>query len=133
MIAAIADTHTIIWHINADVRLSPQAKQTIEHAGLAGNTIGFSVITLIEMIYLGEKQRIAPTTFQAFSSRVMTGKTVFLEIPLDYRIAGTMQQIDRNQISDMPDRIIAATALTLEVPLITCDGKIRQSHVPTIW
>jgi predicted nucleic acid-binding protein len=63
----------------------------------------------------------------------MTGKTVFLEVPLDYDVAEAMQRVDRAQVPDMPDRIIAATALALGVPLITSDGKIRQSTVPTIW
>ena len=33
----------------------------------------------------------------------------------------------------MPDRIIAATALHLGVPVISRDGKIRASTVATIW
>jgi PIN domain nuclease of toxin-antitoxin system len=33
----------------------------------------------------------------------------------------------------MPDRIIAATALSLGVPVISRDGKIRTSAVETIW
>jgi predicted nucleic acid-binding protein len=33
----------------------------------------------------------------------------------------------------MPDRIIAATALSLGLPLVTRDGKIRASNVITIW
>jgi len=33
----------------------------------------------------------------------------------------------------MPDRIIATTALHLGVPLISRDGRIRLSSVPTIW
>jgi PIN domain nuclease of toxin-antitoxin system len=133
MITAVADTQAIIWYINADQRLSTAARQTIDDTAASGKQVGFSTITLIEMIYLGEKQRIAPTTFQSFATRVITGKTVFLEIPLDYHVAKIMQQIDRNQIPDMPDRIIAATALALEVPLITSDGTIRKSSVATIW
>jgi PIN domain nuclease of toxin-antitoxin system len=33
----------------------------------------------------------------------------------------------------MPDRIIAATALHLSVPLITRDRKIHASSIETIW
>ena len=36
-------------------------------------------------------------------------------------------------IRDMPDRIIAATALTLGVPVISRDSKIQLSSVSTIW
>ncbi len=33
----------------------------------------------------------------------------------------------------MPDRIIAATALHLGLPLVTRDHRIRASSVTTIW
>jgi predicted nucleic acid-binding protein len=33
----------------------------------------------------------------------------------------------------MPDRIIAATALTLGLPLVTRDGALRQLDIETIW
>jgi PIN domain nuclease of toxin-antitoxin system len=32
-----------------------------------------------------------------------------------------------------PDRIIAATALTLNLPLITRDAAIRAAGIETIW
>jgi predicted nucleic acid-binding protein len=33
----------------------------------------------------------------------------------------------------MPDRIIAVTAIHLNLPLVKRDGKIRSSNVKTIW
>jgi predicted nucleic acid-binding protein len=42
------------------------------------------------------------------------------------------EQIGRAEIPDMPDRIIAATAVCLGVPLVMRDGKIRASAVRTI-
>ncbi len=33
----------------------------------------------------------------------------------------------------MPDRMIAATALALNLPLITCDRKIQAAPLVTIW
>ncbi|PJB74400.1 MAG: PIN domain nuclease, partial [Armatimonadetes bacterium CG_4_9_14_3_um_filter_58_7] len=34
---------------------------------------------------------------------------------------------------DMPDRIIAATALHLGLSLVTRDSKIQGCGIPTIW
>ena len=48
-------------------------------------------------------------------------------------ISTSLRQIPRAAVPDMPDRIIAATALALELPLVTRDGKIRASNVETIW
>jgi predicted nucleic acid-binding protein len=41
--------------------------------------------------------------------------------------------VPREQVSDLPDRIIAATALRLGVPLVTRDKKIALSIVETVW
>jgi len=51
----------------------------------------------------------------------------------DRSIAQTIRLVDRAQVPDLPDRIIAATAVHLGVPLISRDGKIRSSSVATIW
>jgi predicted nucleic acid-binding protein len=54
--------------------------------------------------------------------------------PLDQPIGLAVQQIDRDIIPEMPDRIIAATALHLNCPLVTRDHKIQTfSGITTIW
>jgi len=63
MNAAVADTHTIIWYLYADVRLSVTAKNTIDAAINTGDIILVSAITLVEMVYLIEKGRIAAEAF----------------------------------------------------------------------
>jgi len=42
-------------------------------------------------------------------------------------------RVERAQIPDLPDRIIAATALYLGLPLISRDRRILLSDVDTIW
>lgn len=44
-----------------------------------------------------------------------------------------MRQVPRDQIPDMPDRIVAATALHFGVPVISRDGRIRASSIQTLW
>ena len=55
---AVADTHTLIWYIYNDARLSPTARTWIESAAAASEQIAISTITLVEMVYLVEKGRI---------------------------------------------------------------------------
>ena len=53
---------------------------------------------------------------------------------LDRKISEKIKQIDRSTVPDMPDRIIAATALYLNIPLVTCDSKIQNlTSVSIIW
>jgi predicted nucleic acid-binding protein len=54
-------------------------------------------------------------------------------VPLDEAVARAVGQIPRDKVPDMPDRIIAATALHLNLPLITRDRQIQTAKIPTIW
>jgi PIN domain nuclease of toxin-antitoxin system len=44
-----------------------------------------------------------------------------------------MRDVPRVEIPDMPDRIVAATALYFGVPAISRDGRIRASNIQTVW
>jgi PIN domain nuclease of toxin-antitoxin system len=48
-------------------------------------------------------------------------------------VADAIEFVSRDEVPDLPDRIVAATAAALRVPLISRDGKIRASEVQTIW
>ena len=54
-------------------------------------------------------------------------------VPLDFGVVRALQEISRTEVPDMPDRIIAATAWHHCVPLVTCDRKIRNCGIATIW
>ena len=58
---------------------------------------------------------------------------VFEETPLTLRVVEAMQQVPRDAVPDMPDRIVAATAIFLGVPLLSRGGRIRASNVRMVW
>ena len=132
MYSGVTDTHALIWYIWADPRMSSAARAAIESAVAVGTEIGVSTMTLIEIVYLAEKGRIDRRT-HALVKALLTGKEVFREVPITGQIAEVLRTIPRHEVPDMPDRIIAATAVYLNVPLISRDGKIRASSVTTIW
>jgi len=133
MLRAVADTHAVIWYIFADPRLSSTVYSTIEEIATDGDVVGFSSITLAEIIYLSEKGRIESSTFNHLIEAIDRDDSVLVEIPFDRKIAQTMPSVDREQIPDFPDRIIAATALYFDVPLISRDRQIQLSSIDTIW
>lgn len=133
MIAAVIDTHALIWYLYNDSRLSSRARGFIETEAHDGNQIGFSSITLVEMIYLIEKNRISSESLSIVTSSLHDPDGVFSEIPVDLSIARAMARVDVQQIPDMPDRVVAATALKLRVPVISRDGKIALSSISSIW
>lgn len=133
MIAALADTHAVIWYLSNDVRLSAQARATMQTAADDGNQIAVSSISLIEMVYLVEKARISGGQFSQLISVLRDPTQMLLEIPVNAEIARMMTRIPFAQVSDMPDRVIAATALHLNVPLISRDRKIQLKEIVTVW
>ncbi|MEG4013877.1 MULTISPECIES: type II toxin-antitoxin system VapC family toxin [unclassified Microcoleus] len=133
MLRALADTHAVIWYIFADLRLSVTARTRIEQIAAEGNQVAFSSITLAEIVYLSERGRINSATFDLFLREVESDDALLVEIPFDRNIALTLRQVDRSQIPDLPDRIIAATALYLNVPVISRDRRIQLSSIDTIW
>ncbi len=53
--------------------------------------------------------------------------------PLDREVADAVGLVSRDEVPDLPDRIVCATAVALRVSLVSRDGKIRASRVQTIW
>jgi uncharacterized protein with HEPN domain len=49
------------------------------------------------------------------------------------RSGDALARIPRDQVPDLPDLVIAGTALALGLPLVTRDGKIRSSDIQAIW
>ena len=122
MPTAIADTHTAIWYLFSDSRLGRAASECIDEAIVNGNHAGISAISLAEMIYLIEKKRILENALEDILAAFADPKTVLQEVPPDAGIVLKMKAVPREQIPDLPDRIIAATAQFYRVPVLSRDG-----------
>ena len=53
--------------------------------------------------------------------------------PLDLAMADTLRTISGAVVRDMPDRMIAATAVALGLPLVSRDRQILASGIAFIW
>lgn len=129
----VADTHAVIWYLAASPKLSPIALASLEATAQAGDVIYIASISLVEVIYLAEKGRLPEIALQRLSNALTDPATSFAVVPLDLAIAQRVQQIPRDLLPDMPDRIIAATALHLNLPLVTRDQRIQAIGIKTIW
>jgi PIN domain nuclease of toxin-antitoxin system len=133
MIRAVADTHAVIWYVFKNPQLSARALSVFSEAVETADQIAVSSITFIEIVYLLEKGRIPQTTLERLAAELQKPDAVLVEIPVHLQIAEAMASVSRASIPDMPDRIIAATALHLGVPLISRDHHIQLSEVETVW
>lgn len=130
----VTDTHVLHWHLTGDPRLSPMARQLLAEADTGLHRIFVPSIILVEMIYLVEKGKLNRSLLQQLLGLVEVARSSYTIAVLDSGTARAMLSIPRTAVPDMPDRIIAATAHHLGIPLITQDDKIHKANiVPIIW
>ena len=130
----VIDTQIAVWYFEDAGRLSKLAESRLKEAVRDGETIFISAITIVEIIYLVEKGRLSQPMLELLLDELQMVNSSFLTQSLTADIAETLAKIPRSTVPDMPDRIIAATALHLGLPLITSDGNIHKlTNVETIW
>ena len=133
MISLLLDTHAIVWAFLDRKRLSAVALAALEAANRQHDIVCLSAISVVEITYLIEKARLPSEIKVRLLMEADNPSSNLRIVPLDRDIADRIEQIPRDAVPDMPDRIIAATAVHLGVPLITCDAKLRRAELKTIW
>ena len=127
------DTHIVIWYFAEPTQFSKSAEKAIDTAENNG-TIFVSSITIVELIYLIERSKIPADVLVELRKAFDDPATAFRLVELSRDISNEVENISRQIVPDMPDRIIAATALHLSLPLITKDHKIQTlQNIQTIW
>lgn len=134
MTSVVADTHTIVWYLRDSSKLSAIAIASLDAAIAAGDRIYISSISVVEITYLVERFRLPEAALNQLIEALSDPDVGFAVVPLSLAIAQAIRQLRRDIVPDMPDRIIAATALYLQLPLVTRDEKIRSlTAIQTIW
>lgn len=133
MSSLVLDTHATVWALVDRTRLSASATAAIQTANAANATVFVPTICIVEITYLVEKGRLPPAVKTQLMATLDDPTSNLAVAALDLDIADRLEHVERDQVPDMPDRIIAATAVHLGLPLISRDRKIRTSSVTTIW
>lgn len=128
----VTDTHALIWYLEDSPRLGSDARDAFEACDRGESVVYVPTICLVEIIYLQEKGRIPTDLKSELDAALMVGNTGLSPISLTLDIVDALLQVPRSEVPDMPDRIIAATAVHLGVPLISRDRKLLLSSVQTI-
>ena len=126
----VADTHTWIWAVTRSSNLSNLARTALESADI----VLIPAICMWEVAMLDEKGKV----------EAMNGVREFFEIafvpgrmelvPLTPAIAARSAELGPGVHGDPADRLIAATALELSLPLVTRDQRLtRVPGLQVVW
>lgn len=133
MSSVLADTHVLIWYLFEPTRLSPAADAELSAAVGSGILVYTSAISLVEIRYLIEKGRLPAVVWSDTLAAIDDPAVPVQLLPVDSAVARAVERVSRLSVPDMPDRVIAATAVANGLVLVTADHMIRASTVPTIW
>lgn len=130
---AVTDTHALIWYLENDPRLGAEANRIYDDCDRGRALVYVPTICLVEVVYLQEKGRIPAHLLAAFETKLKAGSSGLVLADLTQGVVAALATLPRTEVPEMPDRIIAATALHRGLVLMSRDHKIRASRVTTVW
>jgi predicted nucleic acid-binding protein len=119
----VTDTQALVKFMMGKKVINDRSHQAFLSADKAESTIIIPAIVLMEVLYLFEKNRIDISLFQ--TEDLLKSQNYQFE-PLSLEILKTASEI--TDIPELHDRLIAASARYLDLPLITNDPVIRASE-----
>jgi PIN domain nuclease of toxin-antitoxin system len=125
----LVDTHTFLWALLHDHRLTPKAKQILRSTE---DELVFSLVSLWEIaikIKTGKLHTIGSSV--AYIRDQMDDYGMEL-LPIRYDHVLSLEQLPHHH-GDPFDRLLIAQALTESLPILTADAIFKRYGVKVIW
>lgn len=125
----LADTVAIVRHFAKAGKTGKAAKQILQDADKGRNTILISIVSMIEIMYLSERNRIPLDLKDVKYKKQGLDNYGIVDLDLDIvETATTLQGLE------LHDRLIVDSALSLNVPILTSDQVIKDAGmIEVIW
>jgi predicted nucleic acid-binding protein len=91
----------------------------LDAATEGGYPIYVPAICLVELVYLFEKKRLPAIARDRLLRALDDPDRPPRLVPMDRAVVDAVEIVSRNDVPDTPDRIVAATALALQLPLVS--------------
>ena len=125
----LADTVALVRHMSETGKIGKKAKEILDAADRGENIIYVSIFSMVEIMYLAEGSKIS-VDFDEVKKRINEAANYHL-IDLNIGIVEVSRKLTNLELHD---RLIAATANYLNVPILTSDEQTRESNsIEVIW
>ncbi|MEX5718809.1 type II toxin-antitoxin system VapC family toxin [Geodermatophilus maliterrae] len=132
----VADTHALIRYLldDPDRRLSSAALDVLEESAATDGLV-VSVASVVDLWYvIRTRQTFTDDQLGELVGLLYDPSSPLEAAPVTLEVAAAFHRIPRDALSDPWDRSISATAMALELPLVTRDRRITELDlVGTIW
>lgn len=125
----LADTVAVIRHFASVGKIGKAAKSILQDADNGKNKILISIMSMVEILYLSERNRIPLNLGETRRKLLRLDNYDIVDLDLDIvETARTVKGLE------LHDRLIVSTALSLNVPILTSDQIITDSRqIDVIW
>lgn len=129
----VLDTHALVWHLEGNPRLGPQAKKVIDDPL---SSLVLPIIALAEAAYIVEHGRTAIPRVSDLLASVSADLRISI-YPVTWEVF--QKSLEAKVLPEMHDRLIVGSALYLQslgdtVSLLTKDSSIVEARlVTTLW
>jgi PIN domain nuclease of toxin-antitoxin system len=129
----VLDTHALVWHLEGNPRLGPQAKKAIDDPL---SSLVLPIIALAEAAYIVEHGRTAIPRVADLLRSVSADLRISIH-PMTWEVF--QKSLEASVLPEMHDRLIVGSALYLQslgdtISLLTKDESIVEARlVTTLW
>jgi PIN domain nuclease of toxin-antitoxin system len=128
-VKALLDTHTFLWWVDDDRRLSTPARRLITDGS---NEVYFSAASAWEITIKAALGRLTMSgDLEEFITEQLTVNQ-FLPLPIHLHHAFGIYSLPPHH-KDPFDRLLVAQALAEELTLVSADPQLAKYRVPIVW
>ncbi|MBX2999168.1 MAG: type II toxin-antitoxin system VapC family toxin [Caldilineaceae bacterium] len=125
----LLDTHTLLWFIFGDLRLSPKARAMIADGS---NTVLLSTATLWEIaIKVSLSKLELQCSYEEFLRRTLYDEE-FSHLSITLEALSILAQMPHHH-RDPFDRLLIAQAISQRLPIVTRDPAFADYPIEIIW
>jgi len=130
----VTDTQALIWYMMESRKLSSKAARAFRHAERGAVQILVPSIVLVETAFIFARSRIPRDILDRVLALTDVDDANLCVVPLDLAVAHAARDSGPAAVPELADRIIAATARALNLPLLTSDPTIASTDlVQVVW